>query len=390
MGVSQESGWATFADVSDSAASTFTLGEPPPYTPAVVQAPVAQAPQFSVNHSSPLDRPSAPAEPSQNNTPSSPATPSPMQTPSSTPPSDFPRTAAASRSVEILVGGNWIHGFVVKKEDGKSFVRYFPRGKPAQTTWATDDQLRPLTPQRMREEIDASLHPEHLGSAPSTATPSPTSSDAQPQGTRVKPVTPSVVPASTPAEDLTVDSAIKLLGSSSAADRANAAKFLVTVPPDDAHRSAVVKLLTGMLAEGSGITQRPAAQALAAWADDATERAFIARLAAAPREERRGIFEMLGARKTAAAARAIAARLRVSEDVIAAGDQLESMGSVAEPAVRELVADKETSVAKYAVDVLATIGTKESLPALEKASESDDSKLAGAASSAMQRIQSRL
>jgi HEAT repeat protein len=76
--------------------------------------------------------------------------------------------------------------------------------------------------------------------------------------------------------------------------------------------------------------------------------------------------------------------------VIAAEDQLESMGSVAEPAVRELATDKDTSVAKYAVDVLATIGTKESLPELEKASESNDPKLADAASSAIQRIQGRI
>src|ERR1035437_3955850 len=109
--------------------------------------------------------------------------------------------------------------------------------------------------------------------------------------------------------------------------------------PDKEHRAGVISKLAEVWRAKNIISQPPAAHALAVWADDATEKAYIDRLITGKNDERAGIFEMLGYRQTQTAAAALAKRLRVPEDAAAVKMRLRKMGAIAEPAVRGMLTD---------------------------------------------------
>ncbi|MGN6370993.1 MAG: HEAT repeat domain-containing protein [Phycisphaerae bacterium] len=365
--------WPSFSDIADSAASTFSLGQPSASPASPIAAAPSEPPHFSFN------RPTAPAPSAPTPTPT---TPDPL--PPALAPSNTSRLPAGP--IQVQIDGTWTRALVMESTADKTHVRYFPLGQPSQTAWVTDDQIRPLTPERMREESERriqQMRTRHAHDASSNTSPTPRPA---PTPAPAPAPAPTPEPAPAPTIQLTLDTALKLL--TSPADQPKALDFLANATPDAPHRAKVISALHPLLDADKSLSL-PAARALARWSDDAAERSLISQFQTTPRENRRPYFEYLTARKTPSAARALAARLHFSEDVIAAEAALESLGLIAEPPTRDLLSDKDPAVIKYAIDTLATIGTTDSLPALDKLSQNPDYKISAAASRAIQRIQSR-
>ncbi|MCL2641378.1 MAG: hypothetical protein FWD53_11065 [Phycisphaerales bacterium] len=370
--------WVDMKDVFDSSASTFEVGD-------FVEEPVRMA--------SPA-RPVAPATP-----PVSPQVPRSVTPPPPPPEVERPKTwmPRGSPLVEVQQDGEWVPAMIVEESDAQVCIRYSVGRERGTTIWLNRDQVRPRAPGPPREHPTAD--PSRTES-PRTELPRTATSPPPPV-----PVPSAVVPESSlpsrraersarperfsHTETMSLDSALAMLGDRSSITQKNGAEALAAMEPEHTQRAAVVKQLMAVWKQNSIISQPAAGKALGVWADPATEKWFTDRLLSCPRTERRAIFEFLAVRKTPTAAKALARRLRISEDASEAGRFLVKIGSVAEVGVRDIVTDTNKQVKKSAIDILKEIGTLESIPMLKRAAADQDASVAASARLAIDAIERR-
>jgi HEAT repeat protein len=168
-----------------------------------------------------------------------------------------------------------------------------------------------------------------------------------------------------------------------------AAQKLAKATPAPGRRKETAAALLAAMGNPFPSAKEAAAKGLAVWetADDMP--ALIQMLADPFPDVREAAMTALAGLKNERAAAAVAARLSDFFDREKARQALESMGPVAEPAVLPLLnaADAQTRVEACAV--LKAVGTKKSVPALEKASGDPDLNVARAAAEALQAVRAR-
>lgn len=144
-------------------------------------------------------------------------------------------------------------------------------------------------------------------------------------------------------------------------------KLKDTLP--DERRPEVVKALEPLLNDPDFFTRKFALEALGVWAtkDDVP----ILLKAMKDKDTRGDAMKALGRLKDERAAEPIAERLEEMSDMHAATEALKLMGPIAEKAVLARLNHHEVLVRWAVCEILEVIGTKQSLPALEKTEAND-------------------
>ncbi len=146
--------------------------------------------------------------------------------------------------------------------------------------------------------------------------------------------------------------------------RHEAIRKLKGMLPDDKRRAEVVKALEPLLTNDDHFTRHWAIEALGIWGN---KDAVPLLLNAMREQETRGeAMKALARLKDERAVEPIAQRLEEFFDRHEAEEALKAMGPMAEKAVLARLNHHDWLVRKAVCDVLGAIGTKESIPALEK------------------------
>jgi HEAT repeat protein len=164
--------------------------------------------------------------------------------------------------------------------------------------------------------------------------------------------------------------------------------FETALPPNDEIKAIVARKLIVLLTDNdNAVVNGGAARAMLNWA---TEEIAPKLMVVAVSENNSGYTVMaLGMLKYEKAIPLIIRRLEAVKDRINCGKALVKMGPVAEPAVIKLLTAKRGEVVTEACRVLGQIGTKASLPALEKLSQGANKSHALAADNAIAAIKDR-
>jgi predicted Zn finger-like uncharacterized protein len=151
--------------------------------------------------------------------------------------------------------------------------------------------------------------------------------------------------------------------------RHEALRKLKDMLPDDEHRADVIKGLGPLINDADHFTRHWAIEALGVWGNkDAVP---ILLKAMRDGDTRHEAMKALGRLKDERAVEPIAARLEEISDLHAAAEALKAMGPMAEKAVLARLNHHEIHVRWMVCEVLETIGTEQSIPALEKAEAND-------------------
>src|SRR5262249_21095607 len=150
--------------------------------------------------------------------------------------------------------------------------------------------------------------------------------------------------------------------------KVDAVDRLTNAEPNPARRAEVARLLEPMLdpKEMNEALRRSAARALGVWGDGQSAPVLVARTTAEEKDflVKALAVEALGNLKESDP-EVVAASLKDLLLRYYAARALRAMGARAEPAVLKLLEDKDASVRAAACKVLADIGTKASVPALQ-------------------------
>jgi serine/threonine-protein kinase len=142
---------------------------------------------------------------------------------------------------------------------------------------------------------------------------------------------------------------------------------LADMRPYDRDREAVARALEPLLDDPDHFTRQEMIRALGTWGTNQSVPALVRMLDNKDVFTRHAALAALGKFRDVRAAEAIAQRL--PEDTPAASRALEVMGPVAEKAAAGLLSHPDWRVRGAACKVLAVIGTKQSVPALEGAAQ---------------------
>jgi len=175
--------------------------------------------------------------------------------------------------------------------------------------------------------------------------------------------------------------------------RWGAAQDLTKMRPDE-HRAEVVKALETLLSDDDFSVRRSAIKGLGIWGNKDTVPILLK--AMKDKDTRRDVIKALGRLKDERAAEAIAKRLGDVFDRDTAAEALKQMGPIAEKAVLAQLNHHETFIRIIVCNILKEIGTKQSIPALEKVVEAgrginpgEDFHVAPAAKKAIEAIEVR-
>jgi hypothetical protein len=178
--------------------------------------------------------------------------------------------------------------------------------------------------------------------------------------------------AAGPAGNDKLSIAVYYLKSSSQMKRTNALRDLQKITPNE-RRAEVVGMLEGMLKEKDAGIRGGAAEALAVWGGKENVPALLAALQ--DKTKFSGLDKVmmtLGKFKDERAVEPLAAWLEDPGDRGSAGDALKLMGPMAEHAVLAKLDHPDNQTKMAACNVLRVIGTRQSLPALEKLASHPD------------------
>lgn len=160
-----------------------------------------------------------------------------------------------------------------------------------------------------------------------------------------------------------VSRALQQLKSADPNKRREAARKLKDMLPDE-RRAEVFKALEPLLNDTDIFTRKFATEAIGVWANkDAVP---ILLKAMQDRDTRHEAMKALGRLKDERAAEPIAARLEVLMDMHSAEEALIQMGPIAEKSVLARLNSADVHVRMTVCRILDEIGTKQSIPALEK------------------------
>jgi HEAT repeat protein len=159
--------------------------------------------------------------------------------------------------------------------------------------------------------------------------------------------------------------------------------------PADHKQAAVARALEGALTHADPAVKIAAAEALAGWGDADSVPPLCRLTTDWNGNGRAAAMTALAARRDERGATAVAARLSDVCDHDHAVKSLIAMGQAAEKAVAAYLTDPDGSMRLQACRILKEIGTRESLPALEKASQDPNPFSAAAARAAMEAASTR-
>jgi predicted Zn finger-like uncharacterized protein len=167
-----------------------------------------------------------------------------------------------------------------------------------------------------------------------------------------------------PANADVVTKALHQLKSPVAHRRLEAVRKLKEMLPDEKHRAEVVKALEPLMNDKDHFTRQFAIEAIGVWGNKDAVPLLLN--AMREKETRTVAMNALGRIKDERAAEPIADRLEDFFDRHEAAEALKRMGPIAEKAVLAHLNHHEWMVQQVVCDILAAIGTKQSIPALEK------------------------
>jgi HEAT repeat protein len=170
----------------------------------------------------------------------------------------------------------------------------------------------------------------------------------------------------------------------------NAMKQMAFMKPDPAHRDEVAQALVKLLEDPDVGVKEDAARTLAIWGrpEDAPA---VAKLLQAPEAHlHRAAMPTLGKLKGPEAADALVNQFRIPlERFDASRIILNEFGSDAEPALIKYLDDPDSNVRMESLGCLKVVGTRQSIPALTKASQNPNHFEAWAAEDALRAVQAR-
>jgi predicted Zn finger-like uncharacterized protein len=139
--------------------------------------------------------------------------------------------------------------------------------------------------------------------------------------------------------------------------------------PDEGRRGEVIKALEPHLNDSDFFARQWAIEALGVWGNKDAVPLLLN--AMRDKDTRRDAMKALGRLKDERAVEPIAARLEEMSDAHPAAEALKAMGPIAEKAVLARLSHPEVLVRWQVCEILEAIGTKQSLPALEKTEAND-------------------
>jgi predicted Zn finger-like uncharacterized protein len=183
-----------------------------------------------------------------------------------------------------------------------------------------------------------------------------------------------------------VERALFDLKSSDFFKRQQAVQKLKDALPDQ-RRAEVCKALAPLVNDPNRLIRQWAVEALGVWGTK--ESVPVLLKAMDDNETRRAAIEALGRLKDERAVEPIASRLEENLDRRTASEALKRMGPIAEEAVLKRLSHPDRQVARTACDILVAIGTKKSLPELQKIVAGGNAVLKRKAQEAIQAINAR-
>ena len=157
----------------------------------------------------------------------------------------------------------------------------------------------------------------------------------------------------------------------------------------DGDKSEVAAVLLPMLQDTDHFTRQNVAKALGLWgAADAVE-PLLALLTDTQFNVRWAAIESLGALQDPRAAAPLARMIADKKETFQCSQALKVLGRAAEPEVLKLLADTRPEPRREACQILKTIGSPASLPALEKAASDGDQLVAMFAKQALKDVKER-
>lgn len=190
-----------------------------------------------------------------------------------------------------------------------------------------------------------------------------------------------------PANADAVTKALYNLKSANVHKRMEAARKLKDMLPDDRRRKEVVKGLEPVLQDDEFFTRKFAIEALGIWGNK--EAVPLLLQAMRDKETRDDAMKALARLKDERAAEPIAERLDDFSDLLSAVEALKQMGPAAEKAVLARLNHPDMHVRHFIFEILKVIGTKRSIPSLEKVVAENDFFAAPEAKKAIQAIKAR-
>lgn len=174
--------------------------------------------------------------------------------------------------------------------------------------------------------------------------------------------------------------------------REEAARRLKTMPPNERRAEVARTLVEALQKETNPFNRQEIMEALAVWGTKDAVPDMLKALHSLEKHDfvtRQAIFHVLARLKDERACEPIALYLEDLPSRHDAAEALKAMGSIAEKAVLKRLDKPDPFLRQQVCEILAAIGTKESLPALQKVVAENDFVVSGHAQRAIRAIKSR-
>ena len=192
-----------------------------------------------------------------------------------------------------------------------------------------------------------------------------------------------------PIDSVGLDQLLASIKSSNAVQHHQALDKLAHSVPIEDRRDEVASVLVALLSEHDQWTVTGAEKALKPWGNDSSIPPLIKLLESHDVFVRMGAMDALAPRKSALAAEAVAKCLLENQVRQQASQALKAMGNVAEQPVLPLLKHTEWTVRMSACEILAEVGTSQSIDALKAAANDDNGIVKMKAEEALKAIEAR-
>jgi S1-C subfamily serine protease len=192
-----------------------------------------------------------------------------------------------------------------------------------------------------------------------------------------------------PLSDEDLDKLLASLDSSNNFDRKKALDKLAKSIPQQQQRAKVAAAVEPLVAHSDSFTRHSALKALSVWGSESNVPAVLKQLDSSDVFTRNNAMAALGALKDARAAAPLCERFKQFQDRSEASAALEKIGAAAEKEVVKLLDEQDWGARMSACQLLAKIGTSDSLPRLQQATQDSNGLVKGTAQSAIDAIKRR-
>lgn len=186
-----------------------------------------------------------------------------------------------------------------------------------------------------------------------------------------------------------LDRLLKRINSSDPAFRRSALGELKDSAPIEQRRDEVSKLLVGLLNDGDDFVVREAARALQTWGNSDCIAPLMKLLDDHNEFTRQAAIEAMAGFKSESVAEALAKQMTDEQVRMQASKSLKAMGDLAEKPVLPLLKNPNWVVRSQACEILAVVGTSQSIDALKDAAIDDNGLVRMKAKDAIKAIQAR-